>query len=337
MAVRDFAIVLIDELLKDKELALTDQDIRFYDKGTTAETDEDLDDHIRWKNARYFNEESNVVRSSLLIIQMSFENGSEHVSFHMGELYRIYRKGGMKEVLPIVKRDIKDLKSSAVQSLALINKFSNYEAVKEHLIIRPLNYDDNEKALAKGIYRRVGDMALVLYISLGNMAQGATQNILSTMVSQDIFQIWGVDEKEVFNWALENTMRLQPPVLCQIIRGIGSQLQQKHVHFMKDESVTFNFDNPLAPALTTEQEVNGAIAAFYPGVLERLYQMVSGDFYLMFTSIYDVHINPVDGHFKTSAMRATIADTNRDMNQRGELLTRQLYRYNGDTKEITVA
>ncbi len=100
MAVRDFAIVLIDELLKDKELALTDQDIRFYDKGTTAETDENLDDHIRWKNARYFNEESNVVRSSLLIIQMSFENGSEHVSFHMGELYRIYRKGGMKVSAP---------------------------------------------------------------------------------------------------------------------------------------------------------------------------------------------------------------------------------------------
>lgn len=84
MAVRDFAIDLIDELLKDKELALTDQDIRFYDKGSTAETDEDLDDHIRWKNVRYFNEESNVVRSSLLIIQLSFENGSEHVSFHMG-------------------------------------------------------------------------------------------------------------------------------------------------------------------------------------------------------------------------------------------------------------
>ena len=49
MAVRDFAIDLIDELLKDKELTLADKDIRFYDRGTTAETDEDLDDHIRWK------------------------------------------------------------------------------------------------------------------------------------------------------------------------------------------------------------------------------------------------------------------------------------------------
>ena len=46
MAVRDFAVGLIEELLKDNELALTEENIRFYDKGTTAETDENLDDHI---------------------------------------------------------------------------------------------------------------------------------------------------------------------------------------------------------------------------------------------------------------------------------------------------
>ena len=46
MAVQNFVIELIEELLNGKELALTEQDIRFYDKGTTAETDESLDDNI---------------------------------------------------------------------------------------------------------------------------------------------------------------------------------------------------------------------------------------------------------------------------------------------------
>ena len=62
MAVQYFVIELIEALLNDKELALTEQDIRFYDKGTTAEADEVLDDHIRWRNARYFNEDSNITR-----------------------------------------------------------------------------------------------------------------------------------------------------------------------------------------------------------------------------------------------------------------------------------
>lgn len=335
MAVRDFAIDLIEELLKDKKLDLTEENIRFYDKGTTAETDESLDDHIRWRNARYYNADSNVIRSSLLIVQLPIGDSAEYINFHVGELYRLYRKDGMNGVLPIVKRDIRDLKASAPKSLSLLNQFGDYEAIKEHLIIRPLNYDNNAKTLVKAIYRRVGDMALVLYISLGNIDQGSVNNIVSAMVPRDTFQVWNMDENEVFNRALENTMRLQPPVFCCITGGLGGQFQQKHAPFMDDKSVSFSFDNPMAPALTTEQEINGAVAAFYPGVLERLHQIIGGDFYLVFTSISDVHIHPINGRFKVSSMRKSLADMNRDMNKQGDLLSQQIYRYSGETKEIT--
>ena len=337
MAVQNFVIELIEELLGDKELGLTEQDIRFYDKGTTAETDVTLDDHIKWRNARYFNEDSNIIRSSILIIQLPFENGTEYINFHVGELYRIYRKDGMKGVLPIVRGDIKGLRSSAGQTLTLLNQFGDYEAIRERLIIRPLNYDGNDKVLAKAIYRRTGDIALVLYISLGATPHGTGRNIISTMVRRDMFQVWNVDEQETFDYALENTMRLQPPVFCHVAMGLsGGGLKSRHVRFMDDESVQIDFNNPLAPALTTEQEVNGAIAAFYPGVMERLYRMVGGDFYLVFSGIYDVHIHPVDGKFKVSSMRTTLADMNRTANRRDELLSRQIYRYSGEKKEIEV-
>lgn len=91
--------------------------------------------------------------------------------------------------------------------------------------------------------------------------------------------------------------------------------------FMDDDAVKSGFDSRMAPALSAVQGLNGAIAAFYPGVQERLYQMVGGDFYLVFTSISEVHIHPVNGWFKVSAMRSVLADTNRDMNKKGELLT----------------
>lgn len=335
MAVRDFTIDLIEKLLDDKELALTEENIRFYDKGTTAE-DSDLDDHIKWRNARYYNEDSNVVRNSLLIVQLPVGESAEYINFHVGELYRLYRKDGMGGVLPIVKRDIKDMRASAGKTLGLLNQFGDYEAIKDKLIIRPLNYDDNEKALPRTIYRKVGDMALVLYISLGNINQSGVNNILSAMVPHDTFQAWNLDEKEVFDRALENTMRLQPPVFCTIIDGLGGQLQQKHIPFTDEEIAKINFDSAMSPALTTEQEINGAIAAFYPSVLERLYQVIGGDFYLVFTSISDVHIHPINGKFKVSSMRRSLSDTNRVMNKPGEVLTWQIYRYSGEKKEISV-
>lgn len=335
MAVQDFAIELIEELLNDKELALTEENIRFYDKGTTAETDESLDDHIRWRNARYYNADSNVIRSSLLIVQLPVGSSAEYINFHMGELCRMYRKDGMSKVLPIVKRDIRAIKASAAKNLALLNQFGDYEAIKDQLIIRPLNYDDNDKALVKAIYRKVGDMALVLYISLGNMDQGNVNNIISAMVPRDTFQAWELDEKEVFDQALENTMRLQPPVFLDISSSFRPSLKIKHILFMDDDTVKTDFDSRMALALSTAQEINGAIAVFYPGVQERLYQMVGGDFYLVFTSISEVHIYPVNGWFKVSTMRSVLADTNRDMNKKGELLTRRIYRYSGEKKEIS--
>lgn len=325
MALRDFVFDLMEDQLHNKELVLQEEDLRFYDKGTTVETDEALDNHIRWRNVRYFNEDSNVVRNSLLIVQLPVGESAEYINFHVGEL----------GVLPVVKRDIKDLKASAPRSLSLLNQFGDYEAIREHLIIRPLNYDDNEKALVRGVYWRVGDMALVLYISLGNIDQGGTNNIVSAMVPRDTFQKWELDEQEVLNRALENTMCLQPSVLYDFAAALRGKSYQQHVPFMDDESVCFDLDSPAAPALTTQQHVNGAIAAFYPGVLDRLCWMAGGDVYVVFTSISDIHVHPVGGRHKMSGTRRALADTNRNINQHGELLTRQIYRYSGEQKELT--
>jgi len=59
------------------------------------------------------------------------------------------------------------------------------------LILRPFNYDNNEKVLADGIYRRIGDMALVLYISLGIYEWGneeGSKDIMSAMVHRGLFK-----------------------------------------------------------------------------------------------------------------------------------------------------
>ncbi len=228
---------------------------------------------------------------------------------------------------------MKESKANVTRTVGLLRQFGDREAMREHLILRPLNYDDNERALENGVYRRIGDIALVLYLSLGSN-EGNGGNIVSAMVPREIVQRWGAEEAEILEEALANTMRLQPPVFCRLIGG--SHVQVRRVRFM-EEDANLDFNAALSPILTTVQEINGAIAAFYPGVLERLREMVGGDFYLVFTSIHDVHIHPVGGWAKVSSMRTSLADTNREMNRREEILTRQVYRYDGESKTLTLA
>jgi len=93
-------------------------------------------------------------------------------------------------------------------------------------------------------------------------------------------------------------------------------LQLRRMRFM-EEDLDIGLDSPLSPTLTTEQEVNGAIAAFFPAVQEKLYQMTGGkDYYLVFASINDVHIHSVNGRVKVSTMRTSLDDTNRVVNSR---------------------
>lgn len=71
MTADNFVIDLIEGLLADSELGLTEQNVRFYDKGVVpGEGDAALADHISWKNARYLNEDSSTVLSSTLTVQL---------------------------------------------------------------------------------------------------------------------------------------------------------------------------------------------------------------------------------------------------------------------------
>ena len=341
MAADNFVIDLIEGLLRDRELGLTEQNVRFYDKGVVpGEGDAALADHISWKNARYLNEDSNAVLSSTLMIQLPVgtEGNAEYISFSMEELSQTYQKGGLDGVLSAVVTSLKECKINAEKTAGALEHFAEYEGIKNRLILRPLNYDDNEQILKHGIYRRVGDMALVLYISLGGGKQGSSTNVMSTMVSRELFLLWGMegdeDEERVLNWAMSNTMRLQPPVFCIISLPA---MKVKYIPFMDGtDGVEVDLDCPMAPVLSTEQEINGAIAAFYPGVLERLHQIVGEDFHLVFTSIYDVHIHPISGKIRVETMRDCLAGMNHDINRREELLSRQIYRYNGADGNLTV-
>lgn len=340
MAMQNFVLDLIEALLADKELGLTEDDIRFYDKNVTIPDQEDMDSHIRWQNARHFNVDSNVVRSSILMVQIKAPSGSgsEHISFHMGELYRNYRTDGLSTPLKKIKHVIQDAQGSAAQTMSILNTFLDYSAIKDKLILRPLNYDNNEKVLADAIYRRIGDIALVLYVSLGTIGT-KTRNILSSMVKQDLFDHWDVEKEETLTWALENTMRLQPPVFCVTLSFSGKieNMPAKDVHFMEEKDCKFDFNGIVPPVLTTEQKVNGAISIFYPGVLKRLYELAGGDFYVAFTSIHDICIHPVKTcRVKPNAIRRSIWDTNRAMNQREEVLTREVYLYDGEEDTLRV-
>lgn len=210
----------------------------------------------------------------------------------------------------------------------------SYERCRRRHILRPLNYYRNRDELENCIYRRFGDMALVLY----DLVFETGEECSTMKIYREMAEEWGVKDDVLLNNALVNTRDRMPPRLFH-----GDDLRfdysQKDGIFMPGEGdITVRIESRdggegiQGYRLTTSRWLNGAIAIFYPYVKEQLAWMMQGDFYVGFPSIHEAVIHPV--RYKVlSEMKAAIHHTNIIFDER-EMLTNRVYRYMSNRQEL---
>ena len=132
--------------------------------------------------------------------------GKEVCGIHTEELFEDYEDGvSLEQIAKTVESEIRKLKTAGF--FEKTKNLNNYEKVKNDLFIRALNVERHERELSKAVYRVVGDIALVLYMQVGNL----DGRISSMKIRTDNIKEWGKDEKTVFDAALLNTYFISPP------------------------------------------------------------------------------------------------------------------------------
>ncbi|XBX10737.1 DUF5688 family protein (plasmid) [Enterocloster clostridioformis] len=222
--------------------------------------------------------EQNEGDSLFVDIPMSGGKGIQH--FDVEKMYQelIDDRENMESILNKVRYVLDTC--FKVSMAGIIDEAECYEKISKHLILRPLNYDNNKEKLSDGVYYCIGDVALVLYISIGNI-EG---NYASCMARRELLSIWEKNKDEVMEAAILNTLRLFPPRVFDIyhIRYPG---QPCYYEFMQTVPCIMKDGRGSAIYMTTENEVNGAIAVFMPGVARRLAELIGNDFYVGFVNI----------------------------------------------------
>lgn len=321
MALHEFVIELMEKILSDPELNITENDIRYFDAGVVLDSSE-----FDWEDATPIDKNPTIVRNSSLIIRIAVDNNiKEFLRFHVGDMYRIYRNDGMDAVYKVFTKNLRQHKERAKSDTSLLAALHDYDSVKDRVIIRPLNYRHNKEALERAVYRKVGDMAVVLYLLIDNQETGDHTHLLSVKVPADVMDEWNLDKDYIMDEAAKNTMRLRPPALI----GLGAGLKfGQHTPFMDDPKPKVDFYSPFAPIVSTDPDLNGAISAFYPGVLDRLLEMIGEPFYLVFTNISEFHVHPQSAETSVSTMRRVLFDVNL-RNKPDEILSKEIYLYDG--------
>lgn len=284
----EFTIELLERLISEKKYDIDESCVRFYADGLVPGDDEQLRRFVRDTNIKYHNvDNSDVLMGNYIKIQLPVgqDNGAM-VRLDADSLYAAYKKSNIESVLGHIYESIE--KVLQLSSTPLFERSKDYEAIKENLIIRPLNYDLNKAALKDAMYKINADIVLVLYL----LVSVTEDTINTTKLPKATFESWDKPFDEVWNDALLNTSRLMPPRLITNMSEY-SQLKSGKVGQFMEPYRNIRLNKLALNILTTTQVTNGAIAAFYPGVLERIADIAEDDLYLVFTSIDDAFVHAV--------------------------------------------
>lgn len=268
----------------------------------------------------------------LLIKLAKHEDAWEMCGVHVKELFEELSKG--TSFNSIVNSSVEDIKQIQEQSpYKETKKIWDYETAKDSLFIRLLNYDDNSEELKDAIYKKIGDIAQVLYMKVSEH----DGNIMSTKILKSIVRKWQANsdllsEDYIFEEALKNTERMSPPRIYRWEQMIFDP-EYEGEEFMSPGTESAISKDFIGNCLSMPEKTNGAVAIFYPGVAERFADVLDSDLYLVFTSIHEVMVHRTNG-INAGDLSTILQDTLKEATPKRDSLTKKIYKYEKDTHKF---
>lgn len=161
----------------------------------------------------------------------------------------------------------------------------DYDTVKSKLVVRLVNLARNRNLLREVPYVQVHDLAAVFYILCGVDEEGQC----SSIVKDEYLKVWGIDLATLMKIALENSQRLLP-VSFRPINDIMMEMIElpdgKTMEEMEGAPSSFY-------VLSNRRTLYGAAVALYPGVLQKIADLMGHDLMLLPSSTHEfLVVNP---------------------------------------------
>lgn len=204
-----------------------------------------------------------------------------------------------------------------------INALLDFENVKDKIVYKLVNYEQNEVLLKEIPYVPYLDLAITFYLLLDINQNGAA----SMMIYNETLAIWGIDSETLFSYAKENTPKLLPvsiqsmtSVMCEIDPGLVPDF------FDVGMLILSNIYNNL-----------GAGCILYNNVLKDLGDRLHGNFFLLPSSTHEWIIIPQRYVLSSLELKAMIREVNQELLDLHEILSDHPYYYDLQKGRLMIA
>lgn len=217
-----------------------------------------------------------------------------------------------------------------------VDNLLDFDAVREHIIIRLVNFEKNREVLENSPYKRFLDLA----VTYRYMANHDEYGVASSLIRYDEFQHWGIDEDELYQIALLNTMREFPWHMESLAKVILDCLKKAIPEEERDEFDLEELENEQENVnmyvLSNDSSLNGASCILYESVIKNFAKEQDANIVILPSSIHEVILVPEQDNTNIGFLQNLVIDANQSAVGLIDLLSNSIYYYQLDKDEITI-
>ncbi len=284
--------------------------------------------------------------NGIVLTGLTFSQDGINISptIYLDKFYQEYEEG--QSIEEIVEEIKKIYHQSKMEGDLNMDFFTNYENAKENIVYKLINYEKNRELLEDVPHRKYLDFAIVYYY-LVNREEFSNASIL---IHNKHMENWGVDEKELFAVAKNNTPGLLPAHFCGMMEVLKELTEEKdsfldrileercvndadeikmlvEIHIRKDETGMY--------VLSNESRLFGAVAMLYEGMLKKCANQLNADLYILPSSVHEVIILADEGQIDKDKLEKMVREVNATQVEPEEFLSDFVYYFSRKTGKIT--
>lgn len=260
----------------------------------------------------------------------AFENssGKQLCGIDVKDLYERCMEGSsMESISYSVQDEIEKLKTVGMLEGEMTP--DSYQKIRKYLFVKPLNKKAHSLELEDAVHKDVGDIACVVYMMLSN-----TNEYFCVKIKNQHLKQWKMTKEAVMEEALKNTCQMTPPFIYTNGKNKSGGSFMDNGAFCLSKS-----DKVMGVQLCTNAKENGAVSVFFPGVLQRLAQLMESDLYILFTSrnessIYSVNESNLENI--KAELNEMVIEYGNGMVYEDDLLSEELYYYSRIEDKLSV-
>ena len=202
----------------------------------------------------------------------------------------------------------------------------SFESVRDRLTVRLVGVRQNMRYMKGRPYIDVGcGLALIAVINRERDTQSEwTLSVTDELLKNEI----RCSREELLTAAMENTVRIEPPVLAYLSDCVRSgYIRQFRVRNYLDETEDRPEDIREALVLTNRSTMFGAAALFYPGVAEKIAEILGCGFYVLPSSLHEVIVVADAAEPDIPGMMHTVHEANATVLERCDLLSDNIFHF----------